>query len=130
MIDCKAFGTRTFLIPKAMNPAKNPVMIPPKNPAFASLPYNAPFAANIPPTNPGTSPGRSAILCAINADRIGTINPIAILPILFIVAQIVPSGILIPSGVAVPPNVKEIAINNPPVTTKGTMYETPFIKLL
>ena len=48
-------------------PARNPEIIPPKNPA-------PPLLAIRPPINPTTIPGLSPIDIAINADNIGIIN--------------------------------------------------------
>ena len=62
-------------------PAKKPAIIPPINPDPVVL-------AIVPPTKPAIIPGLSPIDCAINAAKIGTINPIDVPPTVLIVAAI------------------------------------------
>ena len=101
----------------------NPANKAPKNPAPPTL-------ANNPPTNPTTMAGRSAILTAINPAKTGNKNPNAASPIVLKKAA---NGVFDPKFAGFNSrlsNKNARAIKIPPATTKGSIFETPFIKCL
>ena len=114
---------KTLRKPNTKYPAINPASKAPKNPA-------PPVLANNPPTNPTTIAGRSPILTAINPAKTGNKNPNAASPTILKKAA---NGVFDPklAGlIARSSNKKAKAIKIPPATTKGSIFETPFIKCL
>ncbi|MNJ44996.1 hypothetical protein D3C77_400730 [compost metagenome] len=103
----------------ATYPARKPAAIPPINPAPTC-------EASMPPTSPGARPGFSAMEKAMYPARIGIIS-----------AKAAPPPISINAAANVPfslaasiPKMNEIAINNPPATTNGSIADTPVIRCL
>ena len=126
----RASGRRLNSFPRKRTryPAINPASRAPRNPDF-------PPAAIIPPTNPTARAGLSPMLMAINPARIGSMKPKAIPPIPFQgrgCRVMVPKADLASSdreliSMLRPSMRKARAMRIPPPTTKGSIWETPFI---
>ena len=115
-------------------PATNPAISAPKNPdethCSSGRKMEVPAFARSPPTIPGMSAGLSPIAMAMYPARIGNIIPNAVFPTLLKNAA---NGVPLPKlevPAFAPSTRKDNAIKIPPPMTNGSMWDTPFIRLL
>ena len=136
LVPSSAFGSfsSSFLISNIRYPATKPAISAPKNPDeihFSSgRKIEVPAFASRPPTIPGISAGLSPIAIAIYPASTGNIIPKDVFPTVF---RKCANGVPLPkvSVSAFPASTrKESAIRIPPPMTNGSIWDTPFIKLL
>ena len=109
----------------------NTTTYPPRKPAINPPRKPEPLLAAIkPPTIAGANPGLSAILDPMNPARTGIIRKKAFPPPISFNNLAI--GLKVGSFISAEwiPNINDIAINIPPPTTNGNIFETPFIKCL